>query len=150
MAIQDGQLSGTTVGVYAGATLIAYSTNGTLNINHSTRSVSSKESGGWEESMEGMRSWDASCDALYAWLQPNGSAISNTTLSDMFTDYIATRATLTLTFGSKGTTGIGFTKYAGDAWMTSASITAANEDSATFTVSFQGTGTLTQTIDTTP
>ena len=97
-----------------------------------------------------MRNWDVSCDALYAWLDPAGSAISNSTLSDMFTAYIATRASFTLTFGSTSTTGVGFTKYTGDAWMTSASISAPLEDTATFSVSFQGSGALTQTIDTTP
>mgnify|MGYP003646265355 FL=1 len=150
MAVQDGQLNGTELGVYIGGTLIAYSTSATINMNHSTRSTSSKESGGWEDNMEGMRNWDVSCDALYAWLDPAGSAISNSTLSDMFTAYIATRASFTLTFGSTSTTGIGFTKYTGDAWMTSASISAPLEDTATFSVSFQGSGALTQTIDTTP
>tara|TARA_R110001583_G_scaffold7017_1_gene35091 strand:+ start:636 stop:1088 length:453 start_codon:yes stop_codon:yes gene_type:complete len=150
MAVQDGQLNGTELGVYIGGTLIAYSTSATINMNHSTRSTSSKESGGWEDNMEGMRNWDVSCDALYAWLDPAGSAISNSTLSDMFTAYIATRASFTLTFGSTSTTGVGFTKYTGDAWMTSASISAPLEDTATFSVSFQGSGALTQTIDTTP
>jgi len=150
MAAQDGQLNGTTIGVYAGATLVAYGTNATLNINHTTRSTSSKESGGWEENMEGMRNWDASCDALYAWLTPAGGDITNTTLSDMFTAYIATRTSLSVTFGSKSTSGIGWTKYTGTAWITSVSITAPLEDTATFTVSFQGSGALTQTIDTTP
>ena len=146
MAVQDGQLNGTELGVYIGGTLIAYSTSATINMNHSTRSTSSKESGGWEDNMEGMRNWDVSCDALYAWLDPAGSAISNSTLSDMFTAYIATRASFTLTFGSTSTTGVGFTKYTGDAWMTSASISAPLEDTSTFSVSFQGSGELVQTI----
>tara|TARA_R110000824_G_scaffold42693_2_gene125425 strand:+ start:300 stop:752 length:453 start_codon:yes stop_codon:yes gene_type:complete len=150
MAVQDGQLNGTELGVYVGTNLVAYSTNATININHSTRSTSSKESGGWEDNMEGMRSWDVSCDALYAWLQPDGTAITKRTLSEMFTDYIYTRASFELTWGSKTVTGIGFTKYVGTAWITSASITAGTEDTATFTVSFQGSGALVQTIDTTP
>tara|TARA_R110002124_G_C8805405_1_gene502760 strand:- start:258 stop:713 length:456 start_codon:yes stop_codon:yes gene_type:complete len=146
----DGQLNGTELGVYIGSDLVAYSTNATININHATRSTSSKESGGWEESMEGMRSWDVSCDALYAWLTPASGAISNTTLSDMFTAYISTRTSFTLTFGNTRTDGDGWTKYSGDAWMTSASISAPNEDTATFTVSFTGSGVLTQTIDIIP
>ena len=150
MAAQDGQLNGTELGVYIGGTLIAYSTSATLNINHSPRSTSNKEDGGWETSMEGYRNWDVSCDALYAWLDPAGSAISNKTLSDLFTAYIATRASFTLTFGSTTTTGIGWTKYEGDAWLTSASLSAPNEDTSTFSVSFQGSGALTQTIDTAP
>jgi predicted secreted protein len=150
MAAQDGQINGTELGVYIGGVLVAYSTSATINMNHSTRSTSSKESGGWEDSMEGMRNWDVSCDALYAWLDPSGDPISNTTLSDMFTAYILTRASFDLTFGSTDTSGIGWTKYTGTAWMTSASISAPLEDTSTFSVSFQGSGPLAQSIDITP
>lgn len=150
MAVQDGQLNGTELGVYIGGTLIAYSTNATLNINQSLRATTNKESNGWDEQMEGLRNWDVSCDALYAWLDPAGSAISNKTLSDIFTGYMTTRASFDLTFGSTSTTGIGFTKYTGTAWLTSVSLTAPLEDTSTFSVSFQGSGALVQTIDTTP
>ena len=143
----DGQLNGTEIGVYVAGVLVAFSTNATLNINNNTRSVSSKESGGWEENAEAYRSWDVTCDSLYAWLTPAGGAISNTTLSDMFTAYIATRTSFTLVFGNTSSVGDGWTTYTGTAWMTSASITAPLEDTATFTVSFQGTSTLTQAID---
>ncbi len=141
----NGQLNGTDLGVYIGGTLVAYSTSATLNVNHSPRSTSNKEDGGWETSMEGYRNWDVSCDAMYAWLDPAGSAISNETLSEIFTGYIHTRASFTLTFGVTSTT-TGDTKYTGTAWLTSASLSAPNEDTATFSVSFQGSGALAQTI----
>ena len=147
MAASDGQLNGTEISVYVAGTLVAYSTNATLNINNNTRSISSKESAGWEENAESMRSWDVSCDALYAWLTPAGGAISNTTLSDMFTNYIYTRTTFELVFGNTASAGDGWTKYTGNAILTSASVTAPMEDTATFTVTFQGTSTLTQAID---
>jgi len=141
----NGQLNGTDLGVYIGGTLVAYSTSATLNVNHSPRSTSNKEDGGWETAMQGYRNWDVSCDAMYAWLDPAGSAISNETLSEIFTGYIHTRASFTLTFGVTSTT-TGDTKYTGTAWLTSASLSAPNEDTATFSVSFQGSGALAQTI----
>jgi len=141
----NGQLNGTDLGVYIGGVLIAYSTSATLNINHSPRSTSNKEDGGWETAMEGYRNWDVSCDALYAWVDPAGSAISNKTLSDIFTSYIHTRTSFELTFGANGGA-TNDTKYVGTAWLTSASLSAPNEDSATFAVSFQGSGSLVQTI----
>ena len=52
MAVQDGQLNGTELGVYIGGTLVAYSTSATLNINQSLRSTTNKESNGFEENME--------------------------------------------------------------------------------------------------
>ena len=145
MAAQDGQLNGTELGVYVGGTLVAYSTNATLNVNHSTRSTTSKSSGGWEDNMEGLRNWDVSCDALYAWVDPAGNAITNKTLSDLFTGYLATRTSFDLTFGSTTATA-GYTKYTGTAWLTSASLTAPLEDTSTFSVSFQGSGPLVQAI----
>tara|TARA_R110000824_G_scaffold143876_1_gene311649 strand:- start:12 stop:449 length:438 start_codon:yes stop_codon:yes gene_type:complete len=141
----NGQLNGTDLGVYIGGTLVAYSTSATLNVNHSPRSTSNKEDGGWETAMEGYRNWDVSCDAMYAWLDPAGSAISNETLSEIFTSYITTRASFTLTFGVTSSS-TGDTKYTGTAWLTSASLSAPNEDTSTFSVSFQGSGELTQTI----
>jgi len=146
----NGQLNGTDLSVYitpdgGSATLIAYATSATININHNTRSTSSKESGGWEENMEGMRNWDVSCDALYAWLTPAGGAIGGLTLSELFTDMIATRTKLDVTFGTTGST-TEDTKYTGEVWCTSASLSNPLEDTSTFSVSFQGTGALTQTI----
>tara|TARA_R110002051_G_scaffold136964_1_gene209511 strand:+ start:31 stop:468 length:438 start_codon:yes stop_codon:yes gene_type:complete len=141
----NGQINGTELGCYIDGTLVAYSTSATLNVNHTPRSTSNKEDGGWETAMEGYRNWDVSCDALYAWLDPAGSAISNETLSEIFTAYITTRASFTLTFGVTSST-TGDTKYTGTAWLTSASLSAPNEDTSTFSVSFQGSGELTQTI----
>jgi len=141
----NGQLNGTDLGVYVGGTLVAYSTNATINMSHSPRTTTNKESNGWDESMEGLRNWDVSVDALYAWMQPDGNPISNETLSEIFTGYMHTRASFDLTFGVT-TSGSGDTKYTGTAWLTSASLTAPLEDTATFSVSFQGSGALTQTI----
>ena len=143
----NGILNGTDIKVYNAGTLIAFATSGTININHSPRSTSNKEDGGWESALEGYRSFDVSVDAMYAWLDASGSAISNTTLSELYTNYIHTRTSFTITFGSTGSTA-GDTKYTGTVFMTSASLTAPNEDSATFSASFQGTGALTQTIAT--
>tara|TARA_R110002020_G_scaffold28401_6_gene90649 strand:- start:8831 stop:9274 length:444 start_codon:yes stop_codon:yes gene_type:complete len=145
MAATDGQINGTELRVYVAGTLVAYSTSATININHSTRSTSSKDSGGWEDNMEGMRNWDVSCDALYAWLTPAGGAIGNNTLSEIFTGYMETRASFSLTFGVT-TSDTGDTKYVGTAWLTSASLTSPMEDTSTFSVSFQGSGSLVQTV----
>ena len=141
----NGILNGTDLKVYAGGTLIAYSTNATININHSPRTITNKESSGWDEIMEGLRSWDISVDAMYAWLDASGSAITGETLSELFTAYITTIASFSVTFGVTSS-GTGDTKYTGTVWMTSASLTAPLEDSSTYTATFQGSGALTQTI----
>ena len=50
-------INGTNIGIYDGATLVAYATSGSVSINHSTREISNKESAGWKEIMEGQRDW---------------------------------------------------------------------------------------------
>ena len=146
----NGILNGTDLKVYitpdgGSATLIAYATSATININHNPRTITNKESSGWDESMEGLRSWDISVDAMYAWLDAGGSAIGGLTLSELYTDMVHTRTKLAVTFGVT-TSATGDTKYSGDVWMTSASLNAPLEDSSTFSVSFQGSGQLTQTV----
>ena len=56
-----------------------------------------------------------------------------------------TRASFELTFGVT-TSDTGDTKYVGTAWMTSASLNSPMEDTSTFSVSFQGSGVLVQTV----
>lgn len=146
----NGQLNGTDLSVYitptgGTATLIAFATNATININHATRATTNKESGGWAEHMEGLRDYDISCDALYAFLDAGGGPIGGLTLSELFTDMIHTRTKLAVTFGTTGSTS-GDTKYTGNVWLTSASLTAPMEDTSTFSVTFQGSGALAQAI----
>ena len=145
MAITKGQINGTQLQVFAGGTLVAYSTSCTININHELRSTTNKESGGWAENMEGLRNFDVSCDALYAWLDADGNPITGLTLSELFTAYIDTRVSFDLTFGVTSSNSAD-TKYTGKAYMTSASLTAPMEDTSTYSVSFTGSGALTQTI----
>tara|TARA_R110002020_G_scaffold731_4_gene3642 strand:+ start:6211 stop:6675 length:465 start_codon:yes stop_codon:yes gene_type:complete len=153
MATYNGSINGTNLGVYAGGTLIAFATSATINVNMSLRSTSSKASGGWEENMEGIRNWDVSVDALYVYTNSDGSAVSEITFDELYKTYIGAdatgptdnRASFVLKFGV-GTTATGDINYQGSAWVTSLSISAPMEDTSTYSASFQGTGTLTQTI----
>lgn len=134
-------LNGTKIGVYDGATLIAYATSGSISINHSAREISNKESNGWKEIMEGQRDWEMSCEGMLAFLDASGGAVSGKTVDELFTSYIATRASLTVSFESSES---GDKKWSGTAYMASISMEAPNEDSSTFSCSFTGTGQLTQ------
>lgn len=143
MAAPNGILNGTEIKVYAAGTLVAYATSGTININHSTRDNTNKESLGWKEGGEGLRDWSVDLDGMYAWLDASGSAITNA--DDIYASYIATRTSLTITFGTTDTD-TGDTKYTGTVWMTSVSMSGATEESATYSASFEGSGALTQTV----
>jgi TP901-1 family phage major tail protein len=139
-------LNGTDIKVYDSTTniLVAYAQSGTLNVNHSVRDISNKESSGWAESLEGQRNWDVSVEGAYAWTNAAGSALTNGA-DDLLNSYIITRDSLTIRFGNTdGTTSNIY--YEGRAWLTAVSVSAPTEDTATYSLSFTGTAALTQTI----
>ena len=145
MANLTTAINGTDIKVYdSSGVLVAYAQSGTLNVNHSTRDISNKESAGWAEAMEGQRNWDVSVDGAYAWTVPAGTGITNGA-DDALNSYIITRANFTIKFGDTGGS-TGDIVYEGTAWMTSFSVSAPNEDTSTYSLSFTGTGALTQTV----
>ena len=138
-------LNGTDIRVYDGSNiLIAYAQNGSININHSTREITNKESAGWSEQLEGLRDWSVDVDGAYAWTDAGGSVLTNG-FEDVITDYIITRTALTVKFGNSAAT-TGDTLYSGSAYVTSGSISAGTEDTATYSMSLVGTGALTITV----
>tara|TARA_R100000781_G_scaffold115006_1_gene88392 strand:- start:970 stop:1404 length:435 start_codon:yes stop_codon:yes gene_type:complete len=143
MAAPAGILNGTEIKIYAAGTLVAYATSGTINVNQSPRETTNKDSLGRKEVKEGLTDWTVDLEGMYAWVDDGGSAVSNA--DDLINSYILTRASMTITFGTTDTE-TGDTKYTGTVYMTSASLSAPTEESATFSSSFQGTGQLTQTI----
>ena len=146
MANLTTALNGTDIKIYDSSTniLVAYAQSGTLNVNHSTRDISNKESAGWAEAMEGARNWDISVDGAYAWTDTSGSALTNGA-DDMLNTYIITRTSVVIRFGNVTAT-TGNIYYEGTAWLTSFSVSAPTEDTATYSLSFTGTGALTQTV----
>ena len=62
-------------------------------------------------------------------------------MDELFTAYIATRASLTVSFESSES---GDYKWSGTSYMASISMDAPNEESTTYSASFTGTGALTQ------
>lgn len=145
MANLTTAINGTDIKVYdSSGVLVAYAQSGTLNVNHSTRDISNKESSGWAEAMEGQRNWDISVDGAYAWTNVSGTALTNGA-DDALNSYIITRANFTIKFGDTGGS-TGDIVYEGTAWMTSFSVSAPNEDTSTYSLSFTGTGALTQTV----
>ncbi len=137
----SGIINGTEFGVYDGSTLIAYSTSGSVSINHSLRDISNKDSSGWKEQLEGQRDWEVSCEGMVAFLTAAGGAVGGKTMDEMFTSYLATRTELTVMFSTEVS---GDYKYSGSAWLTSMSMDSPNEDNTTYSLSFSGTGALTQ------
>jgi|TARA_R100000482_G_C5129339_1_gene150841 predicted secreted protein len=135
-----GVINGTKFGVYAGGTKIGYATSASLSINHNLRDTSTKDSGGWRDQLEGQRDFEVSVEGMVIFATASG-AISDLTVDELYTSYIATRTEFELKFSTEVS---GDYKWTGNAFMTSISMDTPNEDSSTFSASFSGTGPLTQ------
>ena len=146
MANLTSAINGTDIKVFDATTniLVAYAQSGTLNVNMSTRDISNKESNAWAEAMEGQRNWDVSVDGAYAWQDTGGTPLTNGA-DDLLNTYIITRTSVVIRFGSVVATS-GNIFYEGTAWLTAFSVSAPTEDTATYSLSFTGTGALTQTV----
>ena len=138
-------LNGTEIKVYSSGTtnLVAFAQNCTLNVNHSPREITNKESGGFKEILEGLRDFSIDVDGAYAWTDASGTALTNGA-DDLVNSNILTRATVDFIFGDTQATSD--VSYSGSGYITSVSLTGGTEDSATYSLTIEGTGALTQTV----
>ena len=114
-------------------TKIGYSTDASVSISHSPRDISSKDSNGWMEQLEGQLSFTASVsghfafDAAYSALDIEAAVLNRTTLDIVFS-----------------TEESGDTFYSGTAYVDSFEIDSSGvEDNVSYSISFTGTGALT-------
>ena len=138
-------LNGTEIKVYSSGTtnLVAYAQSCTLNITHSVRDITNKESGGWKEVLEGLREFTIDIDGAYAWTDASGSAIANG-IDDLISSEIITRTSVDFIFGDTAATSD--VSYSGKGYLTSVSLTGGTEDTATYSMTIEGTAALTQTV----
>lgn len=135
MAQTAGIINGADLLVYVGGTLIAHSTSCTLDISMATRDISTKSSAGWSEKGAGQRSWTVSGDGLYSF----DAAYGFSNLMALITN----RTSVTLKLS---TTNDDNDRYHGTAYLTSISLSAPNEDNSTFSFSFEGSGSLVESV----
>jgi len=140
-------LNGTEIKVYSTSTnnLVAYAQNCTLNVNHSPREITNKESAGYKEILEGLRDFSIDIDGAYAWTNAAGAALTNGIDDVLETNVLNARQAVTFIFGDTTTTSD--VSYSGSGFITSVSLTGGTEDTATYSMSIEGTGVLTQTIN---
>jgi len=126
-----GKVNGTDLLVYVGGTAVTHSDSCSISMSMETRAASSKDSGGWREILEGARSWSIGCDAMVALDATYG-------IEDLW-GLINSRTSVTLKFATSDASDRFFT---GTGYLTNVDISAGQEDTATFTASFEGTGKL--------
>jgi len=139
-------LNGTELKVYSSGTtnLVAFAQNCTLTVNQSIREITNKESGGFKESLEGLRDFTIDVDGAYAWTDANGSPLSNGADDVLETNVLNARQTVDFIFGDTDATHD--VNYTGKGFITSVSLTGGTEDTATYSLTIEGTGLLTQNV----
>ncbi len=140
-------LNGTEIKVYSTGTtnLVAFAQNCTLNVNHSPREITNKESGGFKEILEGLRDFSIDIDGAYAWTNAAGAALTDGVDDTLETNVLNARQAVTFIFGDTASTSD--ISYSGSGFITSVSLTGGYEDTATYSLTIEGTGVLTQTVN---
>jgi len=112
---------------------IARANDASISFTHDTRDITTKDSGGYRELLEGLRSAEASTSGLYAYDDTHGG-------DSLFAD-LKNRTQVELEFTTDET---GDTVYAVDAYITSLEFNASSqEDNAGYSASFACTGEFT-------
>jgi TP901-1 family phage major tail protein len=139
MAATTGIINGTDLLVYTGNgatpevfTAVTHSTSASISWTMDVRDASTKDSGGYKESLEGQRSWTIECEGMTAFDASNG-------FEALYAIWVA-RDTVTVKFGTDQSED---QAYSGTCYITSLSVDSGVEDSSSFSVSFEGTGAIT-------
>lgn len=130
VVIQISEDGGTTYDV------IGRCTSASLSVSMETRDTTTKDSAGWQENLEGLKSWSVSGDGLVTYSVGTDEDGPN----DLFT-LLSNRTKVKIKFGSTTTDEL---DYTGDAFLVSYEQEAGVEDNVTYSFSFTGTGALTQ------
>ena len=139
-------LNGTELKIYSSGTtnLVAFAQNCTLTVNNTTREITNKESAGYKEVLESLRDWSIDVDGAYAWTDASGTALNDGADDLIQTNILANRLQFDVIFGDTASTSD--VSYAGKVYITSASMTGGTEDTATYSLTLEGTGVLAQTV----
>jgi len=135
MAASTSVMNSTDVVIKVGSEIVGKMTSASLSVTMATRDISTKDSAGWMEVLEGQKSWTLSGEGLVVY-NNTGKA----TPDDIYT-LLSNRTAVAIEFGSETTDE---KYYSGSGFFTEFSTDAGVEDNATFSFSFQGTSTLTQ------
>ena len=143
--------NGTSLVVLIGTEVIGFSTSCSLSIAIDAPDASTKESLGWATEIGGQKSWSLTTDGL-ATVVPGATAtyISTSELTALAVARTAVSVKFTTVDNStvNGVTPVvGDTIWSGSAFIESVDITADMENPVTYSVSFKGTGALTQSTN---
>lgn len=109
-----------------------------ISISDAEIDVSTRDSGGWKETLPGQRSWSASLSGVIDY-----TVLTTESGYQAIQDLAISRAPIQLLFGKNST---GSYQYSGSGYIMSADISATYEDAVTWTAEISGNGPLVATI----
>ena len=124
----------TLLGVYVEGTLVAAAQDVSVSMSVETIDVTTKESGGYRELLGGLRSATFSVNGLVDYTEA-----TNESTADLATRLLA-RTEVTLKFSTEVT---GDQSVSAEAICTSLELSGGTEDTATYSATFEATGTVT-------
>jgi predicted secreted protein len=130
-----GKYNGTALALYLGGTKITHLTSNDFSLEQALRDATTKDSAGWEEVLEGLRSATFSCEGYFAEDAAKG-------FEDFTALLITTRGTGTVRWSSEVSTD---TYWEATCYVESQSLSAPTEETATFSISLKVTGAVTET-----
>ena len=120
-----------------GGVKITHLTNVELTFDHSPRDTTTKDSAGYREQLEGLRSFSGSGEAMF----DEGATYG---LDELYTAW-ENRTALTAKWGSAVS---GDTTWSGTVYIENVSVSSPSaEDNVTYSVSFTGTGQVTKAVN---
>lgn len=129
-------LNGTVFLLKIGGTALPDQTEGSISINMETRDITTKDSSGYRELLEGVRSGSISVSGL---VDDDGAGGAGSVL---FQD-LDSRTAQTIIFGFDDTSDDYF--YSCSAFCTSLEVGGGTEDNVTYSATFEITGAITET-----
>ena len=133
----SGVINGKLFGVYIDGTLIGLAKSADISLSHEVRDTTTKDDDGWKTIAEGGRSWTAKTDNLVSF-----SATYN--YEELF-DLVTNRTEVTISFETNVS---GDSRMWGRGYISSLDLNAPNQESVSFTASFEGDGVLTKVAHT--
>ena len=130
-------VNGTIQRIYVDDEVIDGELEATISFSQSVRSSVNKDDGGWEKSLPGTKSWEASGSAEFA------KDAANNPFTALFAAWVAgTEVKVDFTTGVTGQK-----MYTGDCQITSIEQSASAEETVTFSYSFKGNGAVAETVE---
>ena len=132
-------VNSTLLKIYAGAsadptTVIANCTDASLSITHDLRDITTKDSAGWRELNEGLRSFSISASALY-------ETDADNDFQSLYDDYINTRTPI---FWKMAESAAGGIVLSGCGFISSIELSSpGSEDNVSFSLTIEGDGDIT-------